>query len=121
MARRKEQRYPAFPVDLHKALWKWLEENPGRQKYQWPQWAHHGGPVEPGKYFCIACYYNESLKTTTEDRYQCTHCPICEGGRDTLKECMNGLFEKWFLADNPGDRAKYANIIGNLPVRPLYQ
>jgi hypothetical protein len=105
-----------FRYDLHKELWEWLSCNPGRYKHEWPRWVHNRGDIDPGKSFCIACYYNMDNKSQDEPALQCTHCPICVGGRDTLKECMGGLFEKWFLANSQEEKAEAARAIRDLPV-----
>lgn len=110
-----------FRQDLHKELWEWLARNPQKHKYQWPRWSQNRGSIDAGKFFCVACFFNTEHKKPSDPVGECTCCPICINGRDTLKGCMGGLFEKWFLETDLVKKAEVARIIRDLPVREEYR
>jgi hypothetical protein len=108
---------PTFRHDLHVELWDWLSKNPGQGKYQWPRWVANGGDIDAGKNYCVACLFNVEHKAPTDHPDECTCCPLCIDGRDTLNNCMNGLFFKWFFAKDHKEKKKAAEQIRDIPLR----
>jgi hypothetical protein len=98
-------------VKLHKEMWNWLSENPDQEKRHWPQWESNGGDVEKIDCDCFAC---------EENAYGSNNCKDCmvDWGVNTC-ESPGSPFTKWDYSDNEDERAKYAAIIRDLPIKEL--
>ncbi len=89
---------------LHRELWNWLAQNPGKEKGDWPRWEWNGSDIPFVSEDCFAC----GLVTM-----DCIICPICDYDPDK-DECLNGLFGKWHK-ETGKERAALAKQIANLP------
>lgn len=103
-----------FQWTLHKELWYWLAENPGKSKDQWPQWDFNGGTVDSVTMMCFACQYIKEHNTG------CSQCPLvwsselgCCGGYNDEAE-----YSQWENCGDPQERAELALTIAELPVKP---
>ena len=100
-------------VKLHKEMWGWLAENPDKDKPQWPRWVSNGGTVEDIDYDCFACEDNSDYTGT----YSCKNCMI-DWGYNNCKS-IGSPYELWDYSENNEDKAIYAAIIRDLPIRKL--
>lgn len=101
-----------FRYDLHKKLWKWLSENPMKDKYDWPGWEHNGGMVSYVSCHCFAC----------EAARNCGDCPLDWGTTptcvtDLFVQDWEGLYSLWGEATNPTRRSALALQIAELPLK----
>jgi hypothetical protein len=60
----------AEAIKYHKELWKWLEENPEKDKTDWPGWRK----FDYIKHYCFFCEYSSQFPLNDQQTY-CTHCP----------------------------------------------
>ena len=51
---------------LHQELWKWIKNNPSKNKEDWPRWKQNGGDVPRVLSHCFYCEY---------DNEGCDECP----------------------------------------------
>lgn len=57
----------------HRELWKWLEINSDKQKFDWPGWKDY--PEVKEYSYCFACYvYNVRKEAIDEDKRDYIHC-----------------------------------------------
>ena len=74
----------------HRRLWKWLAENPAKNKEDWPQWATLFGVAN-------SCFLCELTIGKNGD----THCSDCIGDWGSLKTCGTtsgkGLYHRWWV------------------------
>ena len=101
-----------YCIDNHRKMWNWLAENPKKGKKDWPGWEHHNDDVFNKKEedHCFLCGY-----VSAEPDKGCSHCLL---DWVVTYKCSDNdsYFEKYhcdFLTLE--DRAKYAEIIANLP------
>ncbi len=99
-------------IKLHRALWRWLSENPMKQKRDWPGWELF--PDIPCN--CFLCVY------TGRGAYpNCSICPVefkaNEHIKGTIGYCLGGLYAEWDLAKLPEERSRIAALIRDLPER----
>lgn len=92
-------------MKLHRELWSWLAENPTKTKAGWPGWEKHKNI----RAHCFACEYTRLLGTDS-----CADCPL-EWPDGTT--CEESYFRDWKKATKPENRAKYAALIRDLPVK----
>lgn len=92
--------------EAHRAMWKWLAENPEKTKEDW----FDVNKYEPVDSLCFACVCCD---------IDCKHCPL---GREVIG-CSNGLFNEWkhayYYDKNYELASQYANIIAQLPWREV--
>ena len=112
----------------HRAMWKWLAENPTKEKVHWPGWVSQGGRVEDVEgALCMAC--DEAAERKTDLIGDCSLCPVRWGTKPggNLSTCgsnyrdnkmTTGIFGNWrkAIGDNKR-RTKLANAISKLPWR----
>jgi hypothetical protein len=97
-----------YYIKKHREVWKWLAENPDKEKAQWPGW-------KPGEHIandCFLCCYVDKLENNS-----CKNCPL---DWTITKECMDTLptLSYYFLYEealSPKLKTEYAKIIANLP------
>jgi len=104
-------------IRLHRELWRWLVENPDKEKENWPGWEQVANSypqiMESASIktlHCFACYM-------TQD---CDKCLLVWPGLDCSNETEGdgkGLFERWNWTKRIKQRAKLAAQIRDLPVR----
>ena len=102
-------------IDNHRKMWHWLAENPDKNKQDWPGWEEHNGkdfdPIM--NQYCFLCGY-VSVAYGKESYHACPLdwgiSEFCEDGDD---QCT--YYEKYCDAIMHAHRAKYAEIIANLP------
>ena len=108
-------------IKLHRRLWNWLAENPGKNKEQWPEWEFNGGKVVRMIADCPACEYAHMKQGIN---FPCDVCPIvwpgfsCQHKKDN--NIYNGLYQDWNCEDSDiysSKRKKLALKIANLPER----
>ncbi len=90
---------------LHIRLWKWLAENPDKDKSDWPGWKWNGGKkIDLTGNVCFACDYVKII---------CPACPIDWGENRT---CLDdgSAFERWEHAGNPKETSDIANEIASM-------
>ena len=95
-------------ISKHREIWNWLAENPDKEKMHWPGWENNKRVSNN----CFLCGYSDA----TGHEGGC-NCPL-DWGR--TKSCMDREHElSYYLLYNEAfsleDRAKYAEIIANLP------
>lgn len=107
-------------ASLHRLIWGWVAENPGKEKYDWPAWRSNGGDVGNVQNHCFCCEHDLG-----QGGGLCEFCPVvwpsghgeCEGGDG------DGLFSQFlsaFVVKKDFDLAcKIAAQIRDLPVREL--
>ena len=99
-----------FQHSLHRELWQWLADNPGKQKRHWPKWIENDGDVPLCDSLCFACDYNYDR---FDGNCDCTHCPL----QWSEVSCEYSEFEQWVTAYDPQERTRLALLIKDLPVR----
>ena len=91
--------------EAHRAMWRWLAENPDKDKQDWFQMLDVYVTEKIPVFMCFAC---EAC------RQYCDACPI----RKNSIGCNNGgLFAKWRRSRDLKERAKLAKQIAELPWR----
>ena len=105
-----------FRYDLHKKLWKWLSENPLKEKPDWPEWRINGGNIEYISCYCFACSVTEG----------CEDCPLDWGEAtrsctpDLFEHDEEGLYSLWGEATNPARRSALPLQIAELPLKKIF-
>ena len=97
---------------LHKELWLWLAENPGKAKWNWPKWDFNEGKIPKQIADCFACTLSSCCKTECLIVWPGLSCMDGKG-----KEDDKGLFAIWCAAPNKTERTRFARQIANLPWR----
>ncbi len=85
----------------HRRLWKWLAENPGKDKEDWPRWAIYGGAITNNCFLCELALDKDSVQI----------CPNCIGDWGYYKSCStnsDGLFSRWEKVSNHKKRTELA-------------
>ena len=105
-----------FNHTAHKELWNWLAENPDKNKEDWPEWSHNGGPIQEVENDCFACdaLFDGGCLGGEEC---CLLWPPNDLGKNFC--VFGGLFSQW--SDAPlgsQERSSLARQIANLPVKP---
>ena len=86
---------------LHKELWTWLAENPGKTKREWPKWSsvNFWGVEYAGEKIIDGCFACQATSDNSKPR-NCDFCPIDWGIDNPLceKPCTdNGsAFDDWY-------------------------
>lgn len=87
-------------------LWGWLEDNPKKEKEEWPEWEFNGGNIAVMLDDCACCEYAQ---------FECNRCPLIKLWREKSSggdPCMGeGYFNTWGDAKTPKTKKKYARII----------
>lgn len=97
-------------IKLHREMWRWLAENPDKNKHDWPRWGHNGGDIDNDiPTLCFAC------KITGE--YGCKYNPCVFVWRGEFCTGKKSEFWKWFIAKQDRWRTYWAKKIAELPVR----
>lgn len=91
----------------HRRLWNWLANNPGEEKYCWPEWKENGGAIPHVRDRCFAC-------AITGDG-ACKECPIEWPGSGFCAGDDDDLFCIWCGTGTPESRVEIAKRIANLP------
>lgn len=102
-------------IRLHRELWGWLAENPGRDKREWPEWEDNGGKFPRVRNLCFACEYDhqEGIKNHS---YACSDCPFEWPGKTCENMEDNGLYNLWKYGETELE-SMYAAMIRDLPIR----
>jgi len=97
-------------IHISKRLWKWLYNNPGSYKNEWPDWDINGGDVEVCGNWCPICKYvvdmPEELRLDKGIVFDCRLCPIKWTNDDqssineTWCEMPGSPYLTWQDADN---------------------
>lgn len=105
----EEDGQKVFNHTAHKALWQWLSEKPGKEKWEWPGWIDVKD-VDMSDYgYCFACQAaDDSLENPCPLEHEYVDC--------STGECLNGLYIQWRCAKGR-ERATLARQIRDLPVR----
>lgn len=101
-----------FQHTLHKELYQWLLDNPGKKECDWPKWEMNGGDVKDATCWCFACDYE---RMSSSDKVDCD-CPLDFPPGNKCGE-LNSLFFWFNHAGSMLDRMIYAMKIRDLPVR----
>lgn len=100
-----------FQHSLHRELWQWLADNPGKDKDDWPRWERNSGDVPMVFTACFACDVSPSY---------CNECPL-EWPENYSGEYVcddtGGLWSQWEYAESPQERTRLAIAIKDLPVK----
>jgi len=92
-------------IRAHRKLWRWLNKNPNKHKYDWPGWESNGGRYPDQFISCFFCIY------------PCNKCPV---EFPPKSGCLGGLFFDWVQSPHGSKRrAIYAKQIAELPVRRI--
>lgn len=91
----------------HRALWQWMVENPGREKWQWPEWPT--SPKAAKEAYCFLC----TLK--------CPKCPMYKRNTDTSCSDLGSLYQRWLDAPRTARSALALKIRDILPTWPTYK
>ena len=87
-------------------LWEWLEDNPKKEKEEWPEWKENGGGIPMMESECACCEYAQ---------LECNRCPLIKLWREKFSggdPCMGeSYFNTWRKAKSPKTKKKYARII----------
>jgi hypothetical protein len=124
-------------LDWTRSLWKWLVENPGKPKSEWPEWEDFAEKFQvtdsflQEHFYCPLCMLvkwhegvNADIKNfDDEDSIDCRECPLFmlwsynrADGRDTeySAPCLMSEYGRWddyHLAKNMKGKTKYAKKI----------
>ena len=100
------------------ALWRWLEQNPNAEKFDWPGWEKNGGDIPNMQSNCSCCEY------TTQQIGRTPNCiPVCPLKSIWPAGCINvgdSPFRLWEL--NVGNhivRRTQAKVIADAAEREL--
>ncbi len=98
-------------IAAHRELWRWLAENPGRNKNDYPGWWFNGGGLARVENGCHLCEY-----VSPGDGDNCFLCPVIwPNGR--CEQDGQGLYDRWCDSDILAVRSKIAKQIAELPER----
>lgn len=92
-------------IKAHRKMWRWLAENPQKQKDEWPGWIWNGGGYAEEAAHCFLCHY------------PCRECPLIWLDLRTL--CITSFHRRWTMCESSEERSRLAKQIAELPVRPL--
>ena len=113
----------------HMALWRWLAENPGKEKDEWPGWSYNDGQLSDVTNDCFACEYTNYPANNEYRAYNCERCPIQWTFQDgtVTKDCQcsddysykSTEYVCWYTsglneAEDAPQRVKYAQKIAGM-------
>lgn len=100
-----------FNHTSHKEMWKWLSNNPIKQKKDWIGWDHNGGDLVYEGYDCFACEYCKTV---------CDKCPLdWPDNDDGDRRCdgIGGIWYEWVGCKDMEIRSNLAKQIAEVPLR----
>ena len=97
---------------LHREMWQWLEDNPTKNKEEWPRWESNGGDVPDADNECFLCEYTFRVKS---DGLNCAEvCPANWLADESPENgCVDTLFGAWLYASADLTRRRIAKAIKN--------
>ncbi len=116
---------------LHRMLWRWLSDNPGAEKHEWPYW-YLFSTIDEESYnqFCFACgednyvtsCNNNNNDNDNDDDDQSVSCLECPIDWQLYGWCYDpeSEFREWQYAikcKNISEIRHWADIIARLPWR----
>jgi hypothetical protein len=110
-------------IKLHRQLWNWLAENPGKYKRDWPEWVRNGGMHEKVSGHCFACAWDDLFDNGDEN----TSCDNCLFNWEITEVCVESgsYYKEWerltsiqLTTKGAKQRVKELSLsIMNLPVK----
>lgn len=119
--------FHAFNRTAHKAMWKWIADNPHLGKCDWPGWNMFTKIEQQTAMFhdrCFACMTAEKIRESMNYvNERCHYCPLDFPVRPCFDDENDGLYFKYLMYQDMKEydmAGEMALRISNLPTRCIY-
>lgn len=109
-----------FNRTLHKELWNWLANNPGKNKHKWPGWEHFTEEeleIIDRDSYCFACLCCSTIHV------KCSYGNNCPLDWKTTRTCTVDVsyYRRWLVEsliyNNDNLTKEYAKKVADLPLK----